>query len=72
MATIIDNKEIRCSKCSGRMLVDRVFTSYDHLEVYCLLCGKREMYNHPENHGEVARWIMKAEKARLRVSGNSL
>jgi hypothetical protein len=54
------------------MLVDRVFLSYDHLEVYCLVCGKREMFNHPDKHGEVPRWIMKVEKARLKITGNSL
>lgn len=72
MAKILDDKEIRCSKCSGRMLVDRVFLSYDHLEIYCLLCGKREMYNHPDNHGDVAKWIMKVEKARAKMTGSRL
>jgi hypothetical protein len=72
MAQIVNEKELRCTKCSGRMLVDRVFLSYDHLELYCLVCGKREMFNHPDKHGEVARWIMKVEKARLKITGNSL
>ena len=72
MAKIVDNKELRCTKCSGRMLVDRVFLSYDHLEIYCLMCGKREMYNHPNNHGDVARWIMKVEKARAKITGNRI
>jgi len=72
MAKIVDNKELRCTKCSGRMLVDRVFLSYNHLEIYCLMCGKREMYNHPDNHGDVARWIMKVEKARAKITGNRI
>jgi hypothetical protein len=72
MAQIVNQKYLICSKCSGRMLVDRVFLSYDHLEVYCLVCGKREMFNHPDKHGEVPRWIMKVEKARLKITGNSL
>jgi|1048.fasta_scaffold32280_2 hypothetical protein len=72
MVKVVKEKELHCSKCSGRMLVDRVFLSYDHLEVYCLICGKREMYNHPERFGEVPRWIMKVEKARVRITGNTL
>lgn len=72
MAKIINNNHIECSKCDGRMLVDRVFLSYDHLELYCLVCGKREMFNHPDRHGEVAQWIMKAEKARAKVTGNRI
>jgi hypothetical protein len=72
MAKIINNTHIECSKCEGRMLVDRVFSSYDHLELYCLVCGKREMYNHPDRHGEVAQWIMKAEKTRARITGSNL
>jgi hypothetical protein len=70
MAKIINNNYIQCSKCSGRMLVDRVFLSYDHLELYCLVCGKRE--NHPDRHGEVAQWIMKAEKTRAKLTGSKI
>jgi hypothetical protein len=61
---------IKCLKCNGRMFVDRVFLSQDHLELYCLNCGKREMYPHPESHGERSRWIMKLEKARAKRTGN--
>jgi hypothetical protein len=53
-------------------LVDRVFLSYDHLELYCMKCGKRWMYNHPDRHGEVAQWIMKAEKSRAKAIGNPI
>lgn len=30
-----------CSKCSGRVLMDRTYTNYGHLELFCLRCGKR-------------------------------
>ena len=72
MAKIINNTHIECSKCEGRMLVDRVFSSYDHLELYCLVCGKREIFNKPESSGDIPKWIMRAEKLRLKMIGNSL
>ena len=63
---------IKCSKCYGMMFVDRVFLSHNHLELYCLKCGKREMYPHPERHGKRATWIMMAEKTRAKRTGNPL
>lgn len=72
MVNIVKDKEIRCTKCDGRVLVDRVFLSYDHLELYCMKCGKRWMYNHPDRHGEIAQWIMKAEKVRAKATGNPI
>jgi hypothetical protein len=72
MVNIVNNKQIECTKCKGRVLVDRVFLSYDHLELYCMVCGKRWMYNHPDRHGEIATWIMKAEKTRAKAIGNSI
>jgi hypothetical protein len=72
MVNIVNNKQLECTKCKGRVLVDRVFLSYDHLELYCMVCGKRWMYNHPDRHGEIATWIMKAEKTRAKAIGNSI
>lgn len=63
---------LKCGKCSARMFVDRVFLSQDHLELYCLRCGKREMFNHPNNHGERVQWIMKMEITRAKKTGNPL
>lgn len=63
---------IKCLKCSGRMFVDRVFLSYNHLELYCFVCGKREMYPHPERHGKRAKWIMQKEIERARANGHSV
>lgn len=63
---------IKCTKCSGRMLVDRVFTSPEHLELFCLACGKREMYPFPEKNCKKSRWIMRMEKMRAKANGNSL
>lgn len=63
---------IRCIKCNGRVFVDRVFLTEQHLELYCLLCGKRETYPHPDSKGRRARWIMEKERARARAAGTSL
>jgi len=63
---------IKCRKCSGRMLVDRVFLSHDHLELYCFSCGRREIYPHPDRHGKKIKWIMNQERMRARANGNPI
>jgi len=63
---------LKCVKCSGKMFVDRVFLSHDHLELYCFVCGKREMYPHPDNHGKKIKWIMNLERERAKKAGNPL
>lgn len=63
---------IKCIKCSGKMFVDRVYLSNDHLELYCFTCGKREMYPHPDSKGKKIKWIMDLERARAKKAGNIL
>ena len=63
-------KWLKCNK--GRMFVDRVFLSHNHLELYCLACGKREMYQNPERHGKRAAWIMNSEKIRAKRLGSTI
>jgi predicted nucleic-acid-binding Zn-ribbon protein len=63
---------LTCKKCSAKMFVDRVFLTVDHLELYCLKCGRREMYHNPSNFDERIQWIMKVEKTRAKRSGNPL
>jgi hypothetical protein len=64
---------IKCLKCNkGRMFVDRVFLSHNHLELYCLACGKREMYQNPERHGKRSAWIMNSEKIRAKRLGSTI
>ena len=60
---------IVCSKCNGRVIVDRIFLYNDHLEVYCLLCGQRKIFHQPEKHGNFARLIMAIEKRRAKEIG---
>jgi hypothetical protein len=63
---------IKCSKCLGKVFVDRVFSTSEYLELYCIICGKREMYKNPENYSKRTRWIMRMERIRARKNGNSL
>jgi predicted nucleic-acid-binding Zn-ribbon protein len=34
-----------CIKCGGRVFVDRVFSQKLHMELFCIMCGKRWMVN---------------------------
>lgn len=63
---------INCSKCNGKMFVDRVFSSYDHLELYCFTCGKRDMYHTPQKYGKKIQWIMQQEKQIAKKNGTHL
>lgn len=53
---------MNCKGCKGRVLVDRVFTSETHIELFCFSCGKRWVFSHPQNRGSFAQWIWKTEK----------
>jgi DNA-directed RNA polymerase subunit M/transcription elongation factor TFIIS len=63
---------IKCTKCGGKMFVDRVFTSHDHLELYCLKCGKRDMYHNPQKYGKKIQWIIEKEREIAKKNGNHL
>jgi DNA-directed RNA polymerase subunit RPC12/RpoP len=63
---------IKCIKCSGRVFVDRVYLSNDHLELVCINCGKRDMFHPPEKFGKLIQWIMKMERDRAERQGTSL
>ena len=56
---------ISCSKCNGRMFIDRQYSSMIHLEVYCLLCGFRKFY-HPPTESKEGRWLLQRETSRAR------
>lgn len=32
---------LHCNKCSGRVFLDRAYSTYGHIELFCLRCGKR-------------------------------
>ena len=46
---------MKCMKCRGRVFVDRVFSQKLHMELFCILCGKRWMINKETN--AFGRWL---------------
>lgn len=48
-----------CSKCTGRVFVDRVFSQKQHMELYCIMCGKRWMIN--KETSAFGRWLFQKE-----------
>jgi hypothetical protein len=52
---------IKCKKCKGKVFVDRVFSERDHLETFCINCGKRDMY-HPPSRFQDIKWLADREK----------
>ena len=50
-----------CKKCRGRVFVDRVFSSYDHLEIFCINCGFRKMFHPPSQFGKAVQWLHQTE-----------
>lgn len=49
-----------CGKCSGRVFVDRVFSQKLHIELYCIMCGKRVMINRETS--AFGRWLDQKEE----------
>lgn len=58
-----------CGKCKGRVFVDRVFSQKLHVELFCIMCGKRWMVN--KETSSFGKWIEKKEKAQLKSSSIS-
>lgn len=48
-----------CNKCQGRVFVDRVFSQKLHVELFCIMCGKRWMVN--KDTSALGRWLEKLE-----------
>jgi len=44
-----------CQRCGGRVFIDRVFSQKLHMELFCILCGKRWMINKDTN--ALGRWL---------------
>jgi hypothetical protein len=49
-----------CGKCGGRVFVDRVFSQKLHMELFCVMCGKRWMLN--KNTNGLGAWLEKVEE----------
>lgn len=44
---------ITCSKCSGRVFLDRVFSDNKNFELFCVICGDRKFINKDSKIGEL-------------------
>ena len=60
---------IKCNKCGGRVFVDRVFSQKMHMELFCIMCGKRWMMN--KNTNKLGKWLEKIEEDQLKKYGIS-
>lgn len=53
---------MKCKKCvGGRVFVDRIYSERSHVELFCMICGKRWMID--KEKSRFARWLMKMETA---------
>jgi hypothetical protein len=48
-----------CAKCNGRVFIDRVFSQKLHIELYCIMCGKRWMIN--KETSKLGKWLDQKE-----------
>jgi len=48
-----------CQRCNGRVFVDRVFSQKLHIELFCILCGKRWMLSKTSN--ALGKWLDQIE-----------
>ena len=60
---------MKCNKCQGRVFVDRVFSQKLHVELFCMMCGKRWMIN--KDTSALGKWIEKIENGQLKAFGIS-
>jgi hypothetical protein len=49
-----------CKRCNGRVFVDRVFSQKLHVELFCILCGRRWMINKDTNR--FGRWLEERDR----------
>ena len=50
---------MKCMRCRGRVFVDRVFSQKLHIELFCIMCGKRWMLNKETN--ALGKWLDRRE-----------
>jgi hypothetical protein len=55
---------MKCVRCQGRVFVDRVFSQKLHVELFCIMCGKRWMIN--KDTSALGKWLEQVEKNKLR------
>jgi hypothetical protein len=58
-----------CKKCAGRVFVDRVFSQKLHMELFCIMCGKRWMVN--KETSAFGKWLEQKENKNQKAYGIS-
>ena len=56
-----------CQKCNGRVFVDRVFSQKLHMELFCIMCGKRWMVN--KEASKFGKWLENREVENKKAYG---
>lgn len=59
---------LTCKRCKGTIFVDRVFTTVDHLEIFCINCGYRKIFHPPSKFGKWVQWLNKVEQDLLKAA----
>lgn len=54
---------MQCSRCNGRVFLDRTFSENMNYETFCIICGDRQFIGRSTRLG---RWLEEQEEARLR------
>jgi hypothetical protein len=47
------------------MFVDRQYTTVDHIETFCMICGSRNFY-HPPSLSSEGIWLLTQERLRAK------
>ncbi|AXH68766.1 hypothetical protein SEA_COMRADE_51 [Streptomyces phage Comrade] len=58
-----------CNKCTGRVMFDRVFSDKGHVELFCIICGKRWMLDKTKNR--FAAWLWKKEQSHATAASDA-
>jgi len=51
---------MQCQRCGGRVFIDRVFSQKLHIELFCIMCGRRWMLNKDTN--KLGKWLEKRDE----------
>lgn len=62
---------INCTRCNGRMFIDRQYTEVNNLELYCIICGSRKFF-HPPSNSQEGKCLLKREQLRAKATMSSL